>query len=197
MPPARRLTAARGCEDGTVELEIDGSPWCRVDSVLFAQTGLDVGDTVTASLRRRIERRVAEQHALERGARLLGRRAHSRADLQRRLARHVDDASAQHAVKRLDELGMVDDGRYATDVVQHRLARGWGPLRIRHDLEQAGLPPALIETIVGEIDAQRLCEAEQIAIGERAGDQAWRRLVSRGFEPESLEGRYGVDPSNL
>ena len=46
-------------------------------------------------------------------------------------------------------MGYVDDERYAAALAEHRLARGWGPLRIEHDLTSSGVPEAVVNAAVG------------------------------------------------
>jgi len=191
--PERRLTAARGCEDGLLELELDDAAWCRVDPLVVAEAGVGVGDTLSVALVRRIEGHASTRHALDAGARHLSRGPRSRHQLEQRLARDVDRVSARRAVERLATLGLVDDERYGRDLAERRLGSGWGPLRIRQDLETAGLSDDLVSATLAQIDPVELAAAEAIACSGRTGARAWRRLVARGFDPETLEGRFHDD----
>lgn len=193
MRATGRLTTARGGDDGLIELELDDEPWCRVEPEVVAELGLLVGDIVPASTRRRVERAARDRTAVERAAGMLSRRAYARADLERRLARGAGEVSARRAVERLDALGVLDDRRYADDLAETRLRAGWGPLRIRHDLEQAGVDRTIVDAVLATIDADRWAAAERVACGTRTGQAALRRLIGRGFDPELIADRFADD----
>ncbi|HSQ07246.1 MAG TPA: regulatory protein RecX [Chromatiaceae bacterium] len=76
---------------------------------------------------------------------LLANREHSRAELARKLAgRGFDTAAVDEALEQLAETGLLDEGRLAEAYVAERLHKGFGPLRIRHELRGKGLADDLI-----------------------------------------------------
>jgi regulatory protein len=80
-----------------------------------------------------------------RALRLLARREHSRAELERKLAPHAASSAALAAL--LDELQakkQLSDERYA-EVRAHWLARKYGAAHIRRDLRAKGVAEPLIE----------------------------------------------------
>ncbi|MFM9125309.1 MAG: regulatory protein RecX, partial [Actinomycetota bacterium] len=109
---------------------------------------------------------------MRRAARLVGRRSHATGELEGKIARADGPDAARAAVERLAELGAVDDERHAAQVARQRLADGWGPLRIRHDLEAAGVEPGLIETALDGLDPAAVEAAAAIAVGPRSGAEA-------------------------
>lgn len=185
-----RLTAVLGDEEGLLRLELDGEPWCRVEPMVVSRHGLEVGEIVPATVRRRVENAAKDRSTVERAAAMLARRPYARADLERRLARRSGTTSARRALRRLDEVGALDDRRYATELTGTRLRAGWGPLRIRHDLEQAGVGEEIIGETLASVDDAEWADAEQTAIGSRTGVEAGRRLVARGFDPERVAERF-------
>lgn len=102
--------------------------------------------------------------------RLLARREHSRVELARKLRARgippelVDEVLAGLAARRLQS-----DERYAESLVNSRVSRGQGPVRIRRDLSQQGLPES-------EIDAA--LEAAGVDWYELARDTRRRRFGS-------------------
>lgn len=75
-----------------------------------------------------------------RALRLLGRREHSRQELQRKLAvRGVEPTDIDQTLRRLDERGFQSDDRFAGMLVRSRIAQGHGPVRILAELRQHGL----------------------------------------------------------
>ena len=89
-------------------------------------------------------------------------------------------------------MGAVDDGRHATELAEHRLAKGWGPARIEHDLDAAGIEEALIRATLASLDEQAILSAGRVAIGNRTGAEAWQRLGARGFDEAVAERLVGL-----
>lgn len=132
--------------------------------------------------------------AMRRAGELLARRAHGRDELRRKLARGGGEDVAAEVIDDLARMGYVDDERYAAALAEHRLTRGWGPLRIEHDLLAAGVPEAVVNVAVAALDRDDVREAALRAIGERTGAAAARRLGARGFDEDVAEGLLGESP---
>ena len=130
-----------------------------------------------------------------RALRYLSQREHSRAELERKLARHAgEDASEVGRV--LDELqarGFIDHRRVAESVV-HRRAGKLGALRIRQELQAIGLES---QHVAEAVSALRATEYERaLAVWRRkfegpptdaAGHaKQGRFLAARGFDAEVL-----------
>ena len=93
--------------------------------------------------------------AKEKALALLDRRDYSRAELLRKLTeKDYDEAEAAEAVDRLTELGFVDDARYAPIIVRHYAAKGYGPQRVRQELQRRGIPKELWDTAMQEMPQQ-------------------------------------------
>lgn len=97
-----------------------------------------------------------------RALRLLSGREHSRAELERKLAPHVQEPGELARV--LDELqakGFISAARVVESVV-HRRAPRLGASRIRQELQQKGLEPALIREAVLGLQATELERARGV-----------------------------------
>ena len=93
--------------------------------------------------------------AKEKALALLDKRDYSRAELLRKLAeKDFDEAEATEAVDRLVELGFVDDARYAPIIVRHYAAKGYGPQRVRQELQKRGIPKELWDEALAEMPEQ-------------------------------------------
>ncbi len=126
--------------------------------------------------------------AMRRAGELLARRAHGRDELRRKLARGGDDEVAAEVIDDLARMGYVDDERYASALAEHRLARGWGPVRIGSDLAGAGVPEAIANAAIAALDRETVRDAARRAIGDRVGAAAARRLAARGFDEDVADG---------
>jgi regulatory protein len=128
---------------------------------------------------------------MRRAGELLARRAHGRDELRRKLSRGRDDDLAAEVTDDLVRMGYVDDERYAAALAEHRLARGWGPVRIAHDLDGAGVPEAIINAAIAALDRDVVHAAAHHAIGNRSGAAAARRLGARGFDEDVADDLLG------
>jgi len=131
--------------------------------------------------------------------RLLARRELSEAQVRTRLRRrgHLD-ADIEAAIDRLRSERAIDDGRTAAAIARTQLAlRPRGRLRVRQQIERAGIAPALadhaVEAAFGGIETGALIEAVlarrlrgRAIAGEAEFRRQYRYLLSEGFEPDEV-----------
>lgn len=132
--------------------------------------------------------------AVDAGLKLLGRRAHSRFELRRKLARRgYDSAEVDAALARLIELGYLDDRSFAAAHVRRRSA-GLGPLALSVELAARGVDRTAAGEALATFDPEaQLAAAEHLACRLRGGktfagykmllDRLGPKLVRRGFSP--------------
>ncbi len=82
--------------------------------------------------------------------RLLARRDHSRRELLDKLGlRGFQPSEAKPVIDAMAEQNWQNDARYAESYIRQRIASGYGPVRIRYELQQRGItnadPDAQIE----------------------------------------------------
>jgi len=131
---------------------------------------------------------------------LLGRRELSEAQIRQRLARRKHDADAiAAAIERLREERSVDDVRVAEAIARSQTSlRKRGKLRVRLQIERAGIAAATARRVVDEVfadlDGDALLDAalakrlridDDIA-DDRAFNRLYRYLVGQGFEPDRV-----------
>ena len=124
--------------------------------------------------------------------RLLARRAHSRLELLLKLTRRgYESAAIRSALKRLDELGYLDDQAFARSFVRRR-GSARGPRALSAELAARGVDRAQVEAAIAGFDeAEQLAAATRIAERLYAGnpvqspreilDAIGAKLVRRGF----------------
>ena len=75
---------------------------------------------------------------------LLARKPQSRKELERRLSEwEATEEEIAEICGRLEELGFLDDCRYAAQVVRHFCAKGYGARKLRDELYRRGIPREL------------------------------------------------------
>jgi regulatory protein len=114
--------------------------------------------------------------ALDAGLRLLARRAHSRVELLLKLNRRgYDDEAIKAALKRLEELGYLDDQSFARSFVRRRGAVR-GPRALSAELAARGVDRAQVDTAVAEFG-----EADQLAAATGIAERLYARKPSAGY----------------
>ena len=82
---------------------------------------------------------------------LLARREHGRVELTRKLRqRGACPDMIDIALDRLTEEGLLSESRYLERYISYRAGSGYGPLRIREELNQRGLPRGDVEQALRE-----------------------------------------------
>ena len=126
---------------------------------------------------------------------LLARREHGRMELSRKLrSRGAPPDLIEPALEKLADEGLLSEARYLESFVRMRANAGYGPLRIREELTQRGLPREEIEQALRDSGFdwnEQLREVWLRKFGELPGDQRERarpgRFLSyRGYPLDSI-----------
>jgi regulatory protein len=129
-----------------------------------------------------------------RALRLLGRREHSRVELERKLRQHeVEPGELALALDDLQAKGFINEQRVLESVV-HRRAPRLGAMRVRQELQAKGLAPEAISQAVIDLQGSEVDRAREVwrkKFGVPAEDaqsrlKQMRFLASRGFGAEAI-----------
>ncbi|MDP3083639.1 MAG: recombination regulator RecX [Rubrivivax sp.] len=130
--------------------------------------------------------------------RYLSQREHSRAELERKLARHVQDSAdapaGQLIARALDELAasnLQSEARVAESVLVAQ-GRRYGSLKLRQTLQAKGLAPELVSATLAQArttEHERALEVWRRKFGQAPADAAERQrqqrfLAARGFDAD-------------
>ncbi|MBD9632652.1 recombination regulator RecX [Pseudomonas sp. PDM19] len=126
---------------------------------------------------------------------LLARREHGRAELSRKLRqRGATQDLIDPALDRLAEEGLLNESRYLESYIASRARAGYGPVRIREELSQRGLPRSEIDGALSESDvdwSENLREVwrrkfARLPQDARERAQQGRFLSYRGYSMEAI-----------
>ena len=143
---------------------------------------------------------IGDSELQNRALRLLGRREHSRLELWFKLYRNATDESQLNRV--LDELetgGWLDNARFAEVFARQRRETGYGPVRIRAELDQRGVTSEP-ETLADVTEADWCVEARRQRVRRfGAGEpRSWKEkgrqgrfLAQRGFSQSHIRAALG------
>jgi regulatory protein len=193
------VTALRATRRGHVAVHVDGSFICSVSDSFVARWHLYQGRELDDDALTQLLAQASAERVLADAYRLLGHRARSRHELQRRLRQKGhDDAAVAGALERLAAEGLLDDAEFARCyVADKRGLSGWGSQRIRRGLAELGVADDMILAAFAgaaatEGDAAEL-ERALTALSRRGAPQppldaarrrAYQALVRRGFSTE-------------
>jgi len=132
--------------------------------------------------------------AFERALEALGRKERTTSELEGWLTeRGFEPAEVAGALERLEEVGELDDARFARRYAEDkRELRGWGPERIREALSARGLERTLIDEALAGDGSDDQLERAVALLGERderpddepSQARALAFLARRGYDYE-------------
>lgn len=146
------LTAAEPRRKGLTQLFIDGEAAVKIDTEVFLRAKLKPGDELTDEALRELLEASNARRAQEKALYLLEHRNHSKKELRDKLVRaQIDKDAARAAAERMEELGLVDDDRFARDYARELFERKrYGAARVRQELRLKGIDSGLIDELVAE-----------------------------------------------
>lgn len=144
------LTAAEPRRRGLVQLFLDGEAAVKLDAQVFLQSGLKPGDQVSDQELFELVQASDARRAQEKALYLLEYRNYSKRELTEKIARTAASReAAQAAAGRMEELGLVDDRRFAQDYARELFSRkGYGARRAAQELRRKGLDQELVQELV-------------------------------------------------
>lgn len=102
--------------------------------------GLRAGDQLDDAALERLKSAAGISHVKTAAADLIGRRAMSRAALEKKLReKGASEADARYAGEWLEAIGALNDAEYAAMLVRHCARMGYGPARYRDELYKHGI----------------------------------------------------------
>ena len=124
----------------------------RVTEEELLRFGLRSGDELEEEAWEALQKSAKASQVKAKAAGMIGRRALSKSELQRRLVRGgAAESDARAAADWLEDIGAVDDPAYAAAVVRDYGRRGYGPAKIREELRRRGVPWELWEAALEEL----------------------------------------------
>ena len=184
------ITAKKGKAD-KIHISVDGEYSMTVDAVYWYSLGISSGDEIDGDefeiLRNKVESRRAFNNALD----ILSRRAHSRVELIRKLRRKYSEEAVNTALERVEELGYIDDEKFAEDYAQHLYEeKHMAPYAISKELMLKGVDRDIVSRVVDEIEFDPQEEIREILEKKYAGRlndekqirKAYNALVRLGYK---------------
>ncbi len=132
---------------------VDGEYWYVLDIELIAANGLREGMDCDPEFLEEILLQAQRRKGKERALYLLEYRDHTRKELVDKLVRSVSREIAEETADRMEELGLIDDQRYARRVAAFLLEqKQLGRRAALYKMQQKGFPRAVAEAALQEVE---------------------------------------------
>ncbi len=176
-----------------IHISIDGEYLLTVDSDYWYSCGYINGDEINEQELAEFKVSAGSRRAFNAGAEIISRREHSAKEVYVKLCRKFDSDVAQDAVKRLCEIGMIDDVRFAGLYAEELyMKKGMGKRRILFELSAKGIDRDLAQQAVDEIisdeedNVQRIVDILEkkyynVSYDEKQRRRAWSALERLGY----------------
>lgn len=147
------ITAVEPRRKAMCALYIDGEYVMNLDARTVIENRFDVGREIDDEELHEIIRLSNERRAKEKALCLISYRDHSKKELTDKIKRTCDEESAEKAVERMEELGLVNDENFARRYAEQLLfSKHNAPRGAVRQLVQKGIDRELAEEIIEEID---------------------------------------------
>lgn len=177
-------------KNGKIKLYADGEELFTVPAVIWYSSHLKEGDEVSEEELSELKSRADSSSAFDSGMRMLSLRAHSEAELRRKLEMKFPSEAVADAINKLRDLGLIDDEKFALLFAEELYNRkGYQPKRILLELKNRGINGIYAENAVNALDIDK--EIGIIKIIEKYGitsestpkekDRVIRRLLNMGY----------------
>ena len=138
-----RVEASRHKKDRVLVFLEDGA-CLKITQQELLDFGLRSGDELDEASLRKLKEAAGVSNTRAAAADLIGKRAMSRRDLERKLRdKGASEAEARYAAEWLEAIGAINDAEYATLLARHCADLGYGPQRVREKLYEKGVPREL------------------------------------------------------
>ena len=166
--------------------------------------GLRSGDDLDEATLKRLKEAAGVSNVRATAADLIGKRAMSRRDLERKLQeKGASEAESRYAAEWLEAIGAINDADYGAVLARHYAGMGYGPARVREKLREKGVPRELWDDALDQLPdngAQIDRFLESKLHGRRPDEKEKKRLADallrRGFPWSDVKAglnRLGAD----
>ncbi len=131
---------------GRVLVFLEDGACLKITEQELLDFGLRSGDELDEGTQKRLKEAAGVSDVKTTAADLIGRRAMSRATLEKKLReKGASEADARYAAEWLEAIGAIDDADYAALLANHCARQGYGPQRVKQKLFEKGVPRDLWE----------------------------------------------------
>ena len=198
--------AASPHKKGRVLVFLEDGACLKITEQELLDFGLRAGDDLDDQRLGRLKEAAGVSSVKAAAADLIGKRAMSRRDLERKLReKGASEVEARYAAEWMEAIGAINDAEYAALLARHCAGLGYGPARIREKLREKGVPRELWDEALEDLPPaeERIDRFLESKLHGRMPEEKERKhlsdaLIRRGFswgEVREAWRRWGEEPS--
>ena len=180
---------AYGRKRDRIRLFLSDGACLKIPEEEFIALGLQIGDELPEETLVRLKELAGASDIRGTAAEIMGRRAMSRRDLERKLQeRGASTGEARDAAEWMESLGAVVDAEYAAMLVRHYGRQGYGAGWLREKLREKGVPRELWDAALEQLPppAEQIGQFLDARLRGELPDERTRKkltdaLLRRGF----------------
>ena len=192
---------------GRVLVFLEDGACLKITEQELLDFGLRSGDESSPALLAKLKEAAGISNTKATAADLIGKRAMSRAGLEKKLReKGASQAEARYAGEWLEAIGALNDAEYAAILVRHYGQMGYGPRYVQEKLREKGVPRELWEDALEELPeaAEQIDRFLSSKLQGRDPDQREKKrlsdaLLRRGYgwgDVKAGWSRYGAEVSD-
>ena len=174
---------------GRVLVFLEDGACLKITEQELLDFGLRAGDDLNEATLARLKEAAGVSNVKATAADLIGKRAMSRASLEKKLKeKGASEANARYAAEWLEAIGAINDADYAALLVRHCADLGYGPARVREKLYEKGVPRELWEDALDQMpdNGEQIDRFLQSKLRGRTPDEREKKrltdaLLRRGY----------------
>jgi len=183
-----RVEASRH-KRGRVLVFLEDGACLKITEQELLDFGLRAGDDLNEAALAKLKEAAGVSNVKATAADLIGKRAMSRATLEKKLKeKGASEAEARYAAEWLEAIGAINDADYAALLVRHYGEMGYGPQRVRDKLYEKGVPRELWEDALDQLpdNGEQIDRILQSKLRGRTPDEKEKKrltdaLLRRGY----------------
>lgn len=146
------ITKISFSKKGNVLIYADEEYLMSVPHEVFMKSGIKLNARITEEEAEDILISSNNYKAKEKAFRLLSLRAHSKQELKNKIKRVSDEAAAEFATQKMEELGLINDKSYALMYARELFFRKfYSKKRVSYELSKRGVHKDIISEVIDEI----------------------------------------------
>ena len=174
---------------GRVLVFLEDGACLKITEQELLDFGLRAGADLNEATLARLKEAAGVSNVKATAADLIGKRAMSRASLEKKLKeKGASEADARYAAEWLEAIGAINDADYAALLVRHCADLGYGPARVREKLYEKGVPRELWEDALDQMpdNGEQIDRFLQSKLRGRTPDEREKKrltdaLLRRGY----------------
>ncbi len=174
-----------------VQLVLDGEPAALVDKRTMEESPYRVGSSLSEEELSALLAESKTRRTREKALYLLSMRDHSRAELEKKLARESGAEAAADIAGRMEDLGLLNDESYAERLARDLTERrGFSRRHVRQELTAKGIGRDIVDTVMEGLESDDTQGALELLRKKRYNDLSDEHVRQKAM---AALGRAGFD----